>query len=157
MDVNELRLRIPVSEDYIVISSWIKNSQEMAYWAGPQLPFPFNNNELSRLLKQSTEQSYVLTDQQNNTLGFGQFRINGPDSVHLCRIIVASALRGFGFGKILCRLLIKVAIERTNASRVTLRVYRYNLRAVATYQSLGFSVLEHESDQLILTMQRILV
>lgn len=157
MDLNELRLRNPVPDDYIVISSWIKNSHEMAYWAGPQLPFPFNKNELARLLTQSTEQSYVLTDQQNNTLGFGQYRINGPDSVHLCRIIVASALRGFGFGKILCRLLIRVAIERTKASRVTLRVYRYNFRAISMYQSLGFNVLENESEQLILTMQQKLV
>ena len=156
MDANILHLRSPTAEDYIILSSWIRNRQEMAYWTGSQLPFPFNKNELRLLLTQSTEQSYILTNQQNNPLGFGQFRVNGPNSVLLCRIIVAPTFRGFGFGKSLCRLLITSAVQRTNASQLTLRVYRCNYRALAIYQSLRFTALEIESDPQILTMKRII-
>jgi len=151
-----LMLRPAVAADYDAIGSWIPDALACARWAGPKLAYPFNASELPRLLEVEQGASHVLCHANAGRLGFGQYRLRQPGTVHLCRIIVAPEARGQGLGKSLCRLLIDEAGDATAAEAVTLRVYRDNPAAYAIYSSLGFVPDETESNAEVLMMKLML-
>ena len=146
-------LRQPDTADYVALTSWIPDAKACARWAGPRLGFPFTAADLPGLLSDVGGYSYSLIDGDGGILGFGQHWAPKPGAVHLGRIILSPAQRGKGHGRHLCQLLINRAVEVTQASTVTLRVYRDNAVAIALYTSLGFSEQQEESTQELLFMR----
>ena len=138
-------LRTPQAIDFEAIASWVTNREACLSWAGPRLPFPFSAPDLPALLSVADGESLCLAEGSARPYGFGQFWVSTPGAVHLGRIIVAPTMRGRGFGRTLCRQLIAEAVLQTGARRITLRVYRDNLAAIALYLGLGFSAVESES------------
>jgi GNAT superfamily N-acetyltransferase len=118
------------------------------------VPFPFTAADLPRLLAGAGGHSYCLAEGTASPLGFGQHWVLRPGAVHLGRIIIAPAVRGRGFGRLLCQLLFAQAIEATGATEVTLRVFRNSTAALSLYSSLGFSAVEAESSQEVLFLRR---
>jgi hypothetical protein len=98
-------------------------------------------------------QSYCLAGSSASLLGFGQYLIRKPGAVHLARLIISPALRGKGFGRLLCQLLVARALQATGANEVTLAVFRDNDVALSLYSSLGFSVVEAECSEKVLSMR----
>jgi ribosomal protein S18 acetylase RimI-like enzyme len=148
-------LRLPEPADYEVITSWVPDAQSCLWWAGPRVRFPFTAAELPSLLilpgKQG--QSFCLAEGSANPLGFGQYWIIKRGAVHLARIIISPAVRGQGFGRLLCQLLITRAIQATGALEVTLAVFRDNVAALSLYSSLGFSAVKAEGSENVLIMR----
>ncbi|WP_460532936.1 GNAT family N-acetyltransferase [Chitinimonas naiadis] len=151
----QTRFRAPLPADYRTLASWVGDARTCARWAGPQLPFPFTVTELASLLQVEGSESFAMVGKGDELLGFGQYWLRPTGAVHLGRIIVSPLVRGLGLGKTLCAWLAVTGRERTGASVVTLRVYRDNPAAMAVYTSLGFEVVEAESDPEILLMQLI--
>jgi ribosomal protein S18 acetylase RimI-like enzyme len=147
-----LALRTPTAADYEAIAPWIPDASACVRWAGPGLRFPFVAAELPELLAVPGAVSLCLSEGQGRPLGFGQFWIKTPGSVHLGRIIVSPHERGHGLGKVLCELLVAEAARRTGAQIVTLRASRDNSAALAVYTNLGFKVVESESTGEIVAM-----
>ena len=98
-------------------------------------------------------QSFCLAESSANLLGFGQYLMRKPGAVHLARIIISPAVRGKGFGTLLCQLLMARAIQATGANEVTLAVFRDNVVALSLYSSLGFSAVEAECSEKVLSMR----
>ena len=146
-------LRPPRASDYEVIASWITDSGTCQRWAGPRVSFPFSANDLPTRLLHPGIESYCLSDGLVATYGFGQFWVVTPGAVHLGRLIISPELRGQGFGRKLCQQLMKKAVQRTGARKITLRVYRDNTPAVALYLNLGFVPVRSESTDEILFME----
>ena len=145
-------LRTPQLADYQTIASWIPNAESCLLWAGPRLPFPFSVAELPQLLTAYEERSYCLAEGKASPLGFGQHRTSQPNTVHLCRIIIAPSARGQGLGRLLCQLLMAQATQ-AGAKQITLGVFRVNAAAVTLYSSLGFTTVESKSNNESIFMQ----
>ncbi len=87
-------------------------------------------------------------------MGFGQYWLTAPGAAHLGRIIVSPQARGRGLGRVLMQLLGAEALRSPGVQRLTLRVYRDNLAAVALYRDLGFQPVDDASTLELLFMQR---
>ncbi|HSI58241.1 MAG TPA: GNAT family protein [Ideonella sp.] len=146
-------LRDPLPADYDALATWVPDARACMRWAGPRVSFPFSAAGLPAQLAVAGGQSSFLDEGDGSPAGFGQHWVATAGAVHLGRVIVAPAMRGWGLGVVLCRLLMAQAVARTGASEVTLRVYRDNLVALRTYTGLGFVPVEAESDVTVLFMK----
>ncbi len=147
------KLRPPRPIDFETIASWITDATACARWAGPRIPFPFFASELPRLLNIDGIESYCLGEETSRVCGFGQFWITSPGAVHLGRIIVSPPERSKGYGRMLCQQLIEIAVHKTGASEMTLRVYRDNSAALSLYVDLGFLTDDSQSTDEVLFMK----
>lgn len=149
-------LRPPVEPDYAEIASWVPDAEAARRWAGPLLTFPFSVADLPAALAApgSEASSYCLSDVEQRPLGFGQHWVFQPGAVHLGRIIVSPDARGRGVGRFLCEQLLAAAVQSSQATSVTLRVYRDNAAAIALYASLGFLEVTAESSDEVLLMKK---
>ena len=136
--IPHLALRPASPSDFLVLATWVPDAAACLRWAGPKVPFPFAPDALGGLLEFPDRASRGFWEEGTSLVGFGQYWVREPGSVHLGRILVAPEARGRGLGRELCRCLMAEAVRATGASMVTLRVYRDNLRARALYASLGF-------------------
>lgn len=148
-----LTLRAPTAADYDVVASWIPDASACARWAGPQVRFPLVASDLPSLLAAPGGGSFCLSEGRDRPVGFGQFWVKAPGSVHLGRIIVSPQERGRGLAKVLCQLLMAEATRSTGAETITLNVSRDNAAAVAVYAKLGFLVVEAKSTADVLAME----
>ena len=87
-------------------------------------------------------------------MGFGQYWLTAPGTAHLGRIIVSPQARGRGLGRVLMQLLCAEALRSPDVQRLSLRVYRDNVAALALYRDVGFQPVEDASTLELLFMQR---
>lgn len=151
-----LALRPPKAADYAALGTWVSDADSCARWAGPKLPFPFASAQLPQLLAEPGAHSFVLSRGPAEALGFCQFWVREEaGAVHLARIILAPSARGQGLAATLCGLLMGEAARTVGAQAFTLRVYRDNHPALATYEGLGFEVVPAQSDERIFFMRAV--
>ncbi|WP_164483775.1 MULTISPECIES: GNAT family N-acetyltransferase [unclassified Polaromonas] len=148
-------LRPPTAADYAALATWVIDADSCARWAGPKLPFPFDPQQLPALLAEPGAHSFVLSRGPGEALGFCQFWVREAGVAHLARIILAPSARGQGLAVTLCRLLMDEAARTVGAQAFTLRVYRDNHPALATYEGLGFAVVPDQSDERIFFMRAV--
>lgn len=148
-----LALRPPEAADYAALGTWVPDADSCIRWAGPKLKFPFDPRQLSQLLAEPGAHSFALSRGPAEALGFGQFWVREPGVAHLARIILAPSARGQGLAATLCGLLMAEAARTVGAQAFTLRVYRDNHAALATYEGLGFVAVSAQSDEHILFMR----
>jgi ribosomal protein S18 acetylase RimI-like enzyme len=147
-------LRPHTTADLDAVASWITDSDGCRLWAGRLVPFPFEPHDLPSLLSIGEGRTFALsTAQSDELLGFGQWFDKGGGLVRLARIIVSPSFRGRGLARVLCPLIMQNAVESMPVETFALGVYRSNPAAIATYTSLGFSVVEEKSTADSLTMQ----
>jgi ribosomal protein S18 acetylase RimI-like enzyme len=87
-------------------------------------------------------------------MGFGQYWLTAPGTAHLGRIIVSPQARGRGLGRVLMQVVVCRGLRSPDVQRLSLRVYRDNVAAVALYRDLGFQPVEDASTPELLFMQR---
>lgn len=150
-----LGLRPPDAADYAALGSWVPDAESCARWAGPKLKFPFSPQQLPQLLAEPGAHSFVLSRGPAQALGFCQFWVRQAGVAHLARIILAPAARGQGLASTLCALLMEQAAQIAGARAFTLRVYRDNHPALATYEGLGFVAVPAQSDERIFFMRAV--
>ena len=135
-----------------MVASWISDAKACSRWAGPQVPFPFSSVELPAHIHATDTNTFCLSAEKEDLLGFAQYFDKGNGVVRLARVIVSPACRGQGLGKILCALVIERALTSLKVESFSLGVYRDNPAAIATYSELGFSLVEDQSTEESLTM-----
>jgi ribosomal-protein-alanine N-acetyltransferase len=144
-----MHLRPLLPHEYDTVAAWAIAEN----WPGANKHVPMTLAEFPDILVRPGHVSLGLADAQDQIVGFGQIWTNSAGDVNLVRILVAPPLRGRGFGKQLCALLLDHARTAMGAQRVKLRVYRNNLSAIAVYRALGFEAIDSESNADVLAMQ----
>ncbi len=141
------RLRPATNDDLADILSWLTTAESLKLWGGPLLTFPPDVAKTWCEIGANDNNSFVLVDQQDRVLGFGQTLQREAHAIHLARIILAPDTRGQGLGRVLCEQLMQTAIKQHQPAKITLNVYQENEVAVSLYRSLGFVLADHHSMQ----------
>jgi ribosomal protein S18 acetylase RimI-like enzyme len=144
--MNALRQLRP--DEYRTVCSWAIAEQ----WPGLVKGHPLTYDEFPQILGLPGHFSFALSGEASPAIGFGQVWIAPNGTKNLVRILVDPAMRGKGFGRRLCSLLLAEALRMPYVQQVKLRVRRDNLSAVAVYRSIGFRELAAESNVHILAM-----
>lgn len=144
-----MHLRPLLPTEFDTVAAWAIGEN----WPGANKHVTMTLAEFPEILVRPGHVSLGLADAEDRIVGFGQIWTNSAGAINLVRILVAPPLRGRGIGKQLCAMLLDHARTVLGASVVKLRVYRSNLAAVAVYRSLGFDVVEGESNAEVLAMQ----
>ncbi len=154
MNVMEPNLRPVQPSNYATIADWLDSAQATQRWAGPGVPFPLPPERFAQVLELAVRPGWVLLDEQDVCVGFGQYWMTDTGTAHLGRIIVSPLARGRGLGRLLMQSLSAQALREDGIQRLTLRVYRDNTAAEALYRDLGFQQVETSSTPELLFMQR---
>jgi ribosomal-protein-alanine N-acetyltransferase len=144
----DLKLRALRTEEYPRVWAWAAAEA----WPGLVKGSVLTEDDFSKILGLPGHVSFALSDEGQPALGFGQIWHAPTGKTNLVRLLVDPAMRGKGFGKRLCSLLLAEALRTPNVERVCLRVRKDNAPAVAVYRSLGFRELEEESNADVLAM-----
>ncbi|WP_295556948.1 GNAT family N-acetyltransferase [uncultured Stenotrophomonas sp.] len=150
----EPNLRPVQPSNYATIADWLDSAQATQRWAGPGVPFPLPPERFAQVLELAVRPGWVLLDEQDVCVGFGQYWMTDTGTAHLGRIIVSPLARGRGLGRLLMQSLSAQALREDGIQRLTLRVYRDNTAAEALYRDLGFQQVETSSTPELLFMQR---
>jgi len=148
------RLQPVQSLHYASIASWLDSVVSTRRWAGPGVAFPLAPDCLAHALQLEARPGWVLLDAHDNCLGFGQYWLTDADTAHLGRIIVSPQARGRGLGRVLVQSLSGQALKEGRVRRLTLRVYRDNVAAIARYRTLGFVASKRDATAELLFMAR---
>jgi pyridoxamine 5'-phosphate oxidase len=141
-----MKLQSVQKVDFLEIISWISSSEACRQWAGPSVKYPLSIDSIEENLSVTQHRSFVLVDENSLILGFGQLLEKSNGRIHLGRIIVNPKVRGNGYGRKLCKMLMKEAKECFGAKISSLNVYLDNVAAISLYRSLGFKNSEPPQD-----------
>lgn len=133
--------------DLSTVLSWVPDAEACIIWAGPKIRYPAVAESAWLDIEASRENTFSLVKTGGDLVGFGQAMLRECCVVHLARIIVDPALRGRGYGRLLCLRLMEVAEKRIPVRRFTLNVYKTNKAAISLYRSLGFAKQEQQDSE----------
>ena len=133
--------------------SWVPDAQFLLQWAGPQYGFPLDAAQLIVTMEKATgaHPSHLmfkaLLEPGGEVIGHIEFMSIDYErrSMNLGRVLIGdSEWRGQGYGKAMVRAAIDCAFRTMNLEMITLGVFDFNTRAIATYQAIGFIEYERE-------------
>ena len=150
----DLLLRDATPADLAVVLDWLGSREQVQTWGLPAAGFHAGADWVWQAIGGAAGDTFALVDPEDRVAGFGQAVPEGPDSVHLNRIIVAPGLRGLGLGRRLCLDLMEQAGRRYRPRRFTLKVVQETAKAVALFQSLGFVDCPAASRANLVVMER---
>lgn len=110
----------------------------LTQWGGEGFRFPPRRTEFLQQLQLPDTQSYVLLDDRQNILAFGQIcdRFN---RLHLARLLVLPAYRGQRLSEHLISALLAAGLQLWPTREASLFVFRDNPPALHSYLRLGFT------------------
>ena len=144
-DQKSMKLRKAKKTDLETIISWIPDEITCRRWAGPNVRFPLNIENLLKDISFSDNDAYCLKYSES-IIAFGQVLAKENGYLHLARIIVDPSKRAMGYGRMLCNELLKMA-ARIGYHKLSLNVYRDNTVALKLYESLGFREIAEKSSE----------
>ncbi len=124
--------------------SWAASPKDLLFWAGPQFRHPLESNFLREHIRQATINPFQLIERTTKKfMGYGE--ICSPRDHHclLCRLTIAPALRGIGFGRELVDQMVTACFSVYGCTSISLNVFDLNLAAIACYESAGFRGIFH--------------
>ncbi len=127
------------------IMSWFPDADSLALWGGPAFRFPFTQKSFFADCCWPSMASYVLRNDQEQTLAFGQL-YERLDRVHLARLAVGPDFRGQGIGKRLIAALCEEGAKKLNRDEFSLFVRKDNETAFRLYERLNFKCVEYPED-----------
>jgi RimJ/RimL family protein N-acetyltransferase len=116
-------------------------------WAGPKYTYPLDTTQLSNTLAKTigASPSYqvfkAIETDESETVGHIQLMdIDYNDgSCVIGRVLIFQKFRGNGFGRAMVQAAVDFVFDNLCLSEVTLGVFDFNMPAIATYKSLGFT------------------
>ena len=146
--ISDLALTNVKPEHIKQLMRWFNNEAELQQWSGPNFEYPYTLDSFQRDLKIDELASYVLMNDHQELLAFGQFyeRLN---RVHLGRLVVNPSHRGKRIINQLMHFLIEKAQVQLQRNEVSLFVLNNNPSAIKAYQSFGFVVEEYPAEMLL--------
>ncbi|MDB6092620.1 MAG: N-acetyltransferase [Verrucomicrobia bacterium] len=131
-------LRRATLADVAAALAWSPTRESLQQWAGSTVRWPASTESLWADINAADATTFALDAPPHGLVGFGQVRYREKTFGHLARIIVSPRHRGSGFGRVLCRALMREAPRLHNITCFTLYVFTDNPGAIALYHSLGF-------------------
>lgn len=139
-----IKLRTATEADLTTLKSWFQDQNTARRWGGPDLRFPFRDEEFKQDIHWRQMATYVLTD-QTHMIGFGQcYERNNRH--HLGRLVVAPHHRGQGLGQQLIKLILRAVQLQQHRRESSLFVYRDNQPALHCYEQLGYQPTPYPED-----------
>lgn len=132
--MSSITWRDPSPTDLAVIARWAIAEG----WPGRTKGAPLDEAEFTAIAQLPGHLSRCLVGADGAPQAFGQVWTDAQGAVHLVRLIVDTARRGQGLGRVLCRHLLADAMARSRDGRVRLKLRRDNAPALRTYVSAGF-------------------
>lgn len=137
------KITTPSDNDYEVLLSWFKTSQELINWAGHSIGKSMKSDQILKHLNKSEYRSHVLRfnasnyDSSNSLVGFGQYQ-HVVEILHLARLTINPDYRKRGLLKVLIYKLVEQAEMDSKVRLVSLFVFRKNHDAYLAYKKFGF-------------------
>jgi len=133
-----MRLNTVENKHLLTVMKWFTNEQEFNLWSGPNFRYPFDLESFSEDLNMESLSSFVLVDDEENVLAFGQYYLRLA-RCHLGRLVVNPSHRGQGLAAQLMTQLLQVGSKALAVSESSLFVFEHNQAAIKSYQSFGFN------------------
>ena len=118
--------------------SWIDTEQTRRLWSGntfESIPSPL---EFLNHLSRTNLHPFAGIDEEEDLAAYGELVDDDKKAGILCRVIVNPDKRRQGYGKTLCRELLRIGFGELDYRNVTLNAFHSNLPALRCYESLGF-------------------
>lgn len=138
-----LQLEAASLSDLTTMTEWFSSADQVRNWAGAQVSFPLNDNQLIQEIDWPDAYSFRLGT-IDELVAFGQLLPRPNRRLHLARLVVNPSYRGKGFGRQLSKAIIEEAISR-RPDAVSLNVYRANEPAYNLYKRVGFVTAARDS------------
>lgn len=132
-------LESAVKGDIDELMRWFPDAHAVDIWGGPKFRYPFDRKTFYEDCRWREFSNYRLSAPDGSLVAYGQLG-DRYDRAHLARLIVKPAMRGQGLGRKLIEMMIDVARNEQNFSKIALFVYRDNEPARECYRSLGFEI-----------------
>ena len=146
--MNRMIIEPAKPEHLIQLMEWFSDARSCQMWGGMQFRYPFTSSSFEEDSRWQTLPSYVLLDDAEALLGFGQFYLRAG-RCHLGRLVISPAHRAKGLGGWLIGGLTQLGTKTLNATECSLFVVKDNAPAIRLYEKLGFvraSYPEHDPD-----------
>jgi RimJ/RimL family protein N-acetyltransferase len=126
---------------------WVDSSDFLLQWGGPSFVHPLDEAQLLAHLGQAAgpEPSLLIFKVVSSESGekVGHVELAGIDRRHrsgsVARVLVGpDAARGRGLGTAIMRAILAIGFEQLALHRIDLRVFDFNLGAIAAYERVGF-------------------
>jgi RimJ/RimL family protein N-acetyltransferase len=146
----DIRLVPFTQQDFAQLIEWSGNEAFLSQWAGPFFKYPLTEEQLSAYNSDANDErkseklNYKIVLAQTNEavahLSIGSIdRTNS--SARLTKVLIGNpSFRGKGIGKSMIESALEICFATLNLHKVSLGVYDFNLPALKTYESSGFSV-----------------
>lgn len=133
-------LRRYIDSDFTYLKSWVTDADLLFLFAGSNWSYPLKFEEVKEYqLAHPFKQSYVLCNDQNIPIAFGELISNEQNSPRLGRLLVGGQEnRGKGLGKILIKGMIEESRKLNDQNFIHLFVFKDNFTAIRCYQRMGF-------------------
>jgi RimJ/RimL family protein N-acetyltransferase len=136
-------LRALQQEDYKLIGQWASNPFELFRFAADTWQFPVTEASVTEYISKNKSRYQFIFEQNGISAGFCELILKDTDTPRLSRIILGSAFRGRGWGKVMINEMLDKCRELSSLKKVYLYVIESNEAARKCYESCGF-VYENE-------------
>ncbi|MDZ7870028.1 MAG: GNAT family N-acetyltransferase [Rheinheimera sp.] len=133
-----MQLCLATTEQQWSLADQFNSAAALTQWGGEGFRFPSRRTEFLQRLQLPDTQSYVLLDDQDNLLAFGQI-CDRFDRLHLARLLVLPAYRGQRLSEQLICALLSAGLQFWPTREASLYVFRDNQPALRSYLRLGFT------------------
>jgi ribosomal protein S18 acetylase RimI-like enzyme len=140
-----MRLEEATQEQLSQMIAWFSELGEVSTYAESKYRYPVTYETFLADVKLNDLYSYSMLDENDNFIAFGQFYYRAG-CCHMGRIVVSPGHRNKGIGTQLIRLLIEKGCHELDVKTFALFAMDKNIRAVKTYQSMGFVITDYPEE-----------
>jgi ribosomal protein S18 acetylase RimI-like enzyme len=128
--------------DIDLLMKWFPDADATRVWGGPDFRHPFNRHSFAEDIHWGRMATFSLRSPAGELAAFGQL-YERLHRINLARLVVNPTMRGQGIGKRLIEALMTLGPQMFSCSEFSLFVYRDNVVAAKTYESMGFKVTNY--------------
>ena len=131
-------------DDAAKIVSWITDERALLVWGGPYFDFPLTIEAVSKLISEHdgekpARECWAIDLPEGEFVASFQLSLNfRSGQAGLGRVIINPDFRGSGLAKQILRIAERKAFDRLEMNRLELRVFTFNVAAIAAYKNAGF-------------------
>ena len=129
--------------DFAALRSWIADERAHAMWCANRFPWPLEERGFAAVLAASAERgdrAFIAEDEDGRPVGFFCCGMDtAANEGVLMFVVVASGLRGRGYGRRMVALAARSVFSTTEADAVRLSVFPENAGAKRCYLAAGFT------------------
>lgn len=135
---------LPFTEQHFTtLLSWFPTEADLVQWAGPDIRFPLDTEQLRAMLEESRGTRALrklwMAVRDGDLVGHAQLAYEWRHGVaRVARFSIAPERRGQGLAVPFLKQILAAGFADQEIFRVELNVYTFNTAAIRTYTKLGF-------------------